>query len=232
MKYDIKNRLEAGERLAEKINLNEWENPLILALPRGGVPIAHVLSERLRLNWNVLLVKKIGSPNYPEFAIGALAENDPPLWNQWALDRLGYSPADLKNELKKAKEKITTQARKWRKGSPLPSLERRDIFLVDDGLATGMTMKVAIQFLRRKKVNRIGIIVPVTSSSAKAEVRSAVDAVIDLVTPEPFISVSLAYEDFTQVTDLIVSNLLERKKTNGFSSLKEDLPTESSTRTF
>lgn len=225
MDYKIKDRVDAGKKLAQKIKLGEWTDPYILALPRGGVPVAHTIASHLNLDWNILLVKKIGAPLHPEFAIGAVAEDDVPLWNQWALSRFGYSPKELDEEVRKAKMKISSYKKKWRKDRKLPELAHRDVLLVDDGLATGMTMKASIQYLRSQNVKRIGVLVPVASGFAKHEIEPTVESFICLEIPEPFSSVSLAYQDFTQVSDSTVTQLLnERNKLKPFERRQVQIP--------
>lgn len=206
------NRKEAGEILAKRLlSERKWEGALVLALPRGGVPIGREVADELGLPLDVLLVKKIGAPNQSEFAIGAMPEDEQPIWDQSSISQLDLSEKDLQEAAEISRRKILDQAIKWRH-EPL-KIKSKTVIVVDDGLATGLTMVAAVQFLKRQKVSKIIIAVPVASSSSMDSLKPLVDEIVALQIPEPFFSVGQWYKDFTQVTDEMVTDLLD-KKTN------------------
>lgn len=204
----IKNRETAGRLLAQELKRMEWQDTLILALPRGGVPVAAEIAKELNLPWDLLLVKKIGAPGQPEFAIGAISENENPVWDYASISLLSIQKSNLDKLVEKTRDKILEQAKKWRKGRIPLSVKNQTVIVVDDGLATGMTMHAAVKFLRHQGVEKIVIAVPVASRSAEDSFRTEVDQVIALQTPEPFFSVGQWYEDFEQVTDETVASFL------------------------
>ncbi len=206
----LENRKEAGQRLAERLKSESttWRNAIILALPRGGVPVAHEISKQLGLPLDVLLVKKIGAPNQPEFAIGAISETSEPIWNAQALSKMNLDDEELSALAKEAQKKIQAQTRRWRRDRKPLSPTNRTVLLVDDGIATGMTVKAAIELLKKQGAKKVILAVPVSSSSAKRELEPLVDQLIVLETPTPFYSVGQWYNDFSQVSDDLVTKVL------------------------
>jgi putative phosphoribosyl transferase len=204
----LKDRETAGQLLAQKLKNADWKEASVLALPRGGVPIAWEIAKELKLPLDVLLVKKIGEPDQPEFAIGAVSEDEHPIWNQESLSALGLEKRKLHDLSENTRKIILEQAKKWRKGRAPLDVKDKTIILVDDGLATGMTMHAAVEFLKRRGVKKIVIAAPVASRSAVDSFKTKVDQIVVLQIPEPFFSVGQWYEDFTQVTDETVTNIL------------------------
>ncbi|MCB0390895.1 MAG: erythromycin esterase family protein [Bdellovibrionales bacterium] len=206
----IKNRKTAGILLSEKLKSNNFEdtNTLVLALPRGGVPVAYEVAKSLNLPLDVLFVKKVGAPDQPELAIGAIAEEGDPVWNRENMNLFDLTKNDLKKLAELAKQTILKQTQNWRSAIKSLEVKGKNVILVDDGLATGMTMQAAIDFLVRKKVKSITVAVPVSSQGAKESLKNKVDDVVVLYTPEPFYSVAQCYADFSQVSDKEVTDLL------------------------
>lgn len=204
----LKNRETAGRLLAEKLKRKKWSKTVVLAIPRGGVPVGIEIAKQLKLPFDIILVKKIGAPEQPEFAIGAICENQQPLWNKEIVAMLGLQKEDMEALVEKTRLKILEQSKKWRVARTSLTLKDRTIILVDDGLATGQTLMAAVEYLKQQQVTKIVIAVPVSSVSSLEEFRNLVDQIIVLDTPEPFFAISQWYEDFSQVTDDLVTEIL------------------------
>lgn len=207
----IKNRRVAGQQLAKKLKEGRWSNTLVLALPRGGVPVAAEVAAELKLPWDVLLVKKVTAQKNSELAIGAVSEYEEPIWNDEGVSFLKLTPPQLKGSIERTRQRIKEQSRKWRQGRERLPVQGRTVVVVDDGMATGLTMLAAVEFLIRGKARKIVVAVPVASESAKDLLSKKADRTVVVHTPEPFVSVSQWYEDFTQTTDEEVTTLLARE---------------------
>lgn len=225
----LKDRESAGKELAQVLKGEKWENTTILALPRGGVPIAWEIAKQLELPWDLLLVKKIGAPHQPEFAIGAICEDDRPLWNQESVSWLNLTDNDKESLAKKTHEKILKQAEQWRGGREPQNFEGKNLIIVDDGLATGMTMHAAVDYLKRQGANKVVIAVPVAAKSSVESFKDKVDKIITLQTPEPFFAVGNWYEDFDQVTNKVVTNLLNNDIDDGETFKAVKIPAQDAT---
>lgn len=215
----VPNRREAGRRLAEKLSAYA-NNPeaIVLALPRGGVPVAYEIARALNLPLDVYLVRKLGIPGHPEVAMGAIAE-DVPIYDYSGevtiVDENVVQTCDIDREQIRAiaareKAELRWRERCYRHFRPLLKIRDRIVILVDDGIATGLTMHAAITALYRHQPKSITIAVPVAAQSVIRQLKTQVDNIICLVAPTSFYSVSLWYEDFGQTTDREVCDLLER----------------------
>ena len=211
MKWTFENRRQAGRLLAAEFILSdkEKENSIILALPRGGVPVAFEIAQALNISLDVLIVRKIGHPLQSELAVGAICEDEDPIWNDQILSRTGLEPDDLIHTLKKEKNKIRQQTETFRQGRRLPSLTKKVVIVVDDGLATGFTMLTAVKYLKKKGVAKIIVAVPVGAGSSARQLRAKIDELIILENREDLMSVGQWYGDFTQVSDQEVVELLK-----------------------
>jgi putative phosphoribosyl transferase len=205
----FRNRQQAGQQLAEELKKKNYENPLILALPRGGVPVAAEVARRLHAPLEVLLVRKLGAPFQPELALGAICEDSPPLWKDSLLYQTGLEPDDLGACLEQEKAKILKQKKLFRQGRPLQALSGRTLIVVDDGLATGATMEAAVRYLKHLAVNRLVVAVPVGAAAAIANLRGKTNEVIVLQSPVDLMSIGQWYEDFSQVSDSKVIDILK-----------------------
>ena len=214
-------RTEAGRILAKKTLLEEWKGARVLALPRGGVPVAAPLAERLGCALEVLLVRKVGAPFQPEFALGAVAEGGFVFWNEGAIRRESVEEAERAEVLGRERRKIEEQKRKFRSSRALDSVSGQAVLLVDDGAATGATMKAAIGAMKDQGAARIGVVLPVCAAETARELRALGAQVITELEPERLISVGMWYRDFTQVEDEEVLGLLKK-----FEPREADAPPE------
>lgn len=201
------NRNDAGRRLAEKIRGNGINGfTTILGLPRGGVPVAAEVARLLEAPLDVLVVRKLGHPANPELALGAVAEDGVRVLNHDLAD----SVRDLSDRVHAESLEVRKRVRRFRGGRPLPPLHGRTAILVDDGLATGASMQAAILAVRQKHPARIVVAVPVGPPEVLQSVNAVADQVICLQSPEIFSAVGEFYQEFEQVTDEDVEQLLKQ----------------------
>lgn len=206
------NRKDAGEQLAQQLLPLKKENPLILAIPRGGVPVAVEVARRLQADLDIMIVKKIGAPTNPELAIGAICEDGRPWLNSRIVGLLGIKTATLKHLADEKEEEVRSQARRLRGSRPPMSVTGRTVILIDDGIATGATTLAAIYLLRAQSPEKIIVATPVAPASSIEEIEKASDGVVCLKTPYPFYAVGDWYEDFPQVQDAEVLRLLQQQR--------------------
>ena len=198
----FRNREEAGRMLADE--LRQYRNDptgLILALPRGGVAVGYQLSLALHLPLDVFMTRKIGAPDNPEYAIGAVAETGSLYLNQEAISSFGLSRHELERLIHVQEKEIARRKELYRQGRPLPQLTGRTVLLVDDGIATGSTFLASALAIRSLQPRRLVGVIPVGPPSTIREVRPHVDELVVLMTPEPFEAVGNFFVDFTQVED-------------------------------
>lgn len=201
-------RQDAGERLADLLERRVASGALLLALPRGGVPVAAVIAQRLGLEVDVMLVRKLGVPGHEELAMGAIATGGIEVLNHELVAQLGISPAAIERVKQKEAQEIARRERAYRGSRPMPQLAGREVVLVDDGLATGATMRAAVLALRQHRPRRIVVAVPVAPPDTVQLLEEEADEVICPLTPELFLGVGNWYEDFRQVSDDEVRTLL------------------------
>jgi erythromycin esterase len=208
----FKNRQQAGLRLASRFNFHSLTRPIVIALPRGGVPVAYEIAKTLKAPLTVLAVRKIGDPANPEYGLGAVTENGVYWIDTHALRLSGAKESDVKNTLLKEYAELERRVSRYRNNEPLPRLEGRSVIVVDDGIAMGVTAKVACHYLKEHKAKEIILAAPVCSPDSAAMLRPEVDRFICLSEPQHFSSVGRFYEDFTQTTDRQVVELLQKSK--------------------
>ena len=202
-------RNDAGQQLAEALCELSLEEPLILALPRGGVPIAHQVSKRLGAPMDLLLVRKIGMPGNPEFGLGAVAENGIQVIDKQAVHATATGEIQLQEAIEKAQQELVGQVEKYRSHmEPLP-ISGRTVVIVDDGLATGGTAIAASLAAKEAGARNVVIAVPVGSEDVAQRLESYADEVVCLYTPHPLYSVGMWYDDFSQVEDKQVTQMLQ-----------------------
>ncbi|MCR4326561.1 MAG: phosphoribosyltransferase family protein [Candidatus Roizmanbacteria bacterium] len=203
----FEDRIDAGRRLADALISLVTPDSIVCVLPRGGVPIGFVIASMLKLPLTVLVARKLGYPPQPEFAIGAIAEGNVKVLNTSTIARLSVTKDGLAQIIKNEKKELNRRVLIYRHGTKL-KLNGKAILLVDDGIATGLTMKAAIKALRRYAVKRILCAVPVSSPAAAHELTHLVDRFVSLYTPHDFGPVSKHYRTFPQTTDQEVCDAL------------------------
>lgn len=203
-------RRHAGKALAEALRDRPMHEPLLLALPRGGVPVAYEISLALQYPLELLLVRKIGAPGHEEYAVGAVVEGDPPRWvkGEDLLRQLHVAPGWFEQRLAEQLQEIERRRARYSGRQPLASRRGRDLILVDDGLATGNSVRAALQALREDGPRRIILAVPVGPPATVEKLRPLVDELVCLLTPADFHSVGHYYRDFHQLDDQEVLDLL------------------------
>jgi putative phosphoribosyl transferase len=204
-------RVEAGRLLADQLGVYAGRADIIvLALPRGGVPIAYQISTRLRVPLDIFLVRKLGAPGQPELAMGAIATGGARVLNDDVIRYLGVSSEVIEAVARAEQVELERREQAYRGDRPSPDLHGRIVILVDDGLATGSSMRAAIAAVRTQQPARIVVAVPVAARETCEELKREVDEIICLRTPEPFSAVGLWYDDFSQTSDEEVRDLLAR----------------------
>ena len=205
----FRDRREAGRQLAKL--LNEYAHRpdvLVLALPRGGVPVGFQVARALGAPLDVLLVRKLGVPGHEELAMGAVASGGVRVLNQDVVEHLNIPFRIVERVTAKELGELERRERAYRRDRPQPELGERTLILVDDGLATGSTMRAAVLALRRRGPRKIVVAVPTASPQTCADLRSDADEVICAITPEPFYAVGIWYRDFSEISDDEVRRLL------------------------
>ena len=224
----IRDRRDAGRLLAEKLAAYaNRPDALVLALPRGGVPVAYEVARALGAPLDVFVVRKLGVPGYEELAIGAVATGGVRVLNDQLVERLGIPEQMIDAVAARELQELARRERRYRGGRPPPDVRGRTVILVDDGLATGASMHAAIEALRQQKPTRIVVAVPTASPEICEEMNTKADDVICAITPEPFQAVGRWYQDFSQTTDEEVEALLSQRNVPDNSRVTE-MPTADS----
>ncbi|PIU33150.1 phosphoribosyl transferase [Candidatus Woesebacteria bacterium CG_4_10_14_0_2_um_filter_39_14] len=207
------NRFEAGKKLASKLlttlDLTPNSSLVVLAIPRGGVIIGSQLSSVLKCPLEVIMTKKIGAPGNPELAIGAVGPIGEPVIDETLAARLGADENYLKSKILNLKSELANRFREYRGDKPTLDLKNKVVVITDDGVATGSTMKAAIEIIRQESPQKIIVAVPVIAKDTLKEIENLADEVIYLKAPDLFFAVGQFYQDFKQVTDEEVKELLK-----------------------
>jgi len=207
----FENRSDAGRRLSSRLQQYKGRHDVIvLALPRGGVVIGDEIAQAINAPLNVIIVRKIGFPGQPELAVGAVAESGSVVLNEDLMAEGRLSRDLLKREIDHQKDEIAKRVFLYRSGKGLPSLNDTTVILVDDGVATGATIKAAISALKDEKVAKLVVALPVGPPETVGVLRQMVDELVCLETPFVFRAVSAYYYDFTQVSDDQVVSILRK----------------------
>lgn len=212
----FRNRQHAGQRLAEALSdyrdmpLHGEPAPVVLALPRGGVPVGYEVARQLSAPLDVFIVRKLGVPGYPEYAMGALASGGVRVMNDEVVRQLGIDQASIDRIAAAEQQELERRERAYRGDRPRPALAGRSVILVDDGLATGATMRAAVRAVRAQGPARLIVAVPVAAADSADDLAREVDRLVAVATPEPFFGVGRWYDDFSQTDDREVTALLER----------------------
>ncbi|MEO1744721.1 MAG: phosphoribosyltransferase [Cyanobacteria bacterium J06629_9] len=212
MKTRFRDRTQAGRALATQLMAYANQpDTLVLGLPRGGVPVAYEVSQALNLPLDICLVRKLGAPGHKELAMGAIASDGVRVLNYDVLSWLAISDKTLEHVAAHELRELQRRDRVYRGDRPRPQIRDRTVIVVDDGLATGATMKAALEVLRSQQPKKIVVAVPVAPRSACQELSVEGIQVVCLATPEPFYAIGLWYENFSQTTDEQVRALLARQ---------------------
>src|SRR5215217_3762274 len=202
-------RYDAGRQLAERLRVYaNRPDTIVLALPRGGVPVGYEVARALHIPFDVFLVRKLGVPGHEELAMGAIASDGVRVLNEEVVQNLGISEAVIDTVAAIERRELSRRERLYRGSQPPPEVRGKTVILVDDGLATGSTMRAAVEALRQLRAARIVVATPVAAPSVCDAFQELVDEMVCSITPEPFYAVGLWYEEFGQTSDDEVRRLL------------------------
>jgi putative phosphoribosyl transferase len=206
----FRDRRDAGARLGEALaHLKSQDDLVVLALPRGGVPVGYEVARALGAPLDVFVVRKLGTPGQEELAMGALASGGTRVLNDGVVQALGIAPDAIEAVTAQERQELERRERLYRGARPAQAVEDRTVILVDDGLATGSTMRAAAAALRQRQPRAIVVAVPVAAAATCRELGEEVDGIVCLSTPEPFLAVGQWYADFSQTSDDEVRQLLQ-----------------------
>jgi putative phosphoribosyl transferase len=213
----FENREAAGRALARGLaTYADREDVVVLGLPRGGVPVAYEVAEAIGAPLDVFVVRKLGVPGHPELAMGAIATGGVQVLNLEVVREFGLSNHALENVIAVERRELQRRERSYRGGLPARTVRGKTVILVDDGLATGSSMRAAVLAVRKLQPARIVVAVPVAPLSVFRDFRGIADGVVCAATPEPFVAVGGFYENFDQTTDEEVRELLSSSAGKAF----------------
>jgi putative phosphoribosyl transferase len=211
----FKNRTEAGRLLAEPLmKYADRDDVIVLGLPRGGVPVAFEVAKKLHAPLDVIVVRKLGVPGWEELAMGAIASGGVRVLNEQVIRAYRIGPDAVEGAVAVQTRELQRREQAYRGHSGVPEIKGKIILLIDDGIATGSTIRAAVQALRQQDPKKIVIAVPTASSDSCAMLEPMVDELISLMVPEEFNAVGQWYENFSQTTDLEVTQLLALTASN------------------
>src|SRR5579863_5765983 len=196
-----RDRADAGRRLAVRLARFAHQSAVVLALPRGGVPVAEVIAERLPAPLDVFVVRKIGAPGNPEYGLGAVTEGGTVFLDGERIAALGLAPADLAGEIRRQTQEVESRVRRLRGSTSSHALEGATVIVVDDGLATGGTARAAVRALRTRRPARVVLAVGVAAVDAYELLAREVDELVCPCVPQGFWAVGEWYQDFSEVSD-------------------------------
>ena len=204
-------RHDAGRRLSEILTQYASQpNLLVLGLPRGGVPVAYEVARALHAPLDVFIVRKLGFPGHPELAMGAIASGGVRILDERLIDAHEIPDEEIERVTAAEQRELERREKSYRDDRPSPDVRGHTVILIDDGLATGSTMRAAVQALRQEGARRVVVAVPIAPPDTCDAMRHEVDDIICAITPEPFLAVGIWYADFSETTDEEVRDLLAR----------------------
>lgn len=204
----FRDRNDAGQQLADRLKEEAYEDPLVLALPRGGVPVAAQVAAALNAPLEVFVARKVGAPGQPEFGIGAIAEDGGEIVVTGAGERLGIGDEQMRRLADNERAELSRRVKAYRGSQPLPDVRGHDVVLIDDGLATGVTAEAALRALRRRRPRRLVLAAPVCPPDTFQRLSDLADDVISLETPPDLGGIGAWYDDFSQTSDDEVVSIL------------------------
>jgi putative phosphoribosyl transferase len=211
-RHRFQDRRQAGRDLARHLEHLRPDDPIVLALPRGGVPVGYEVASALSARFDVLVARKVGAPGHREYGIGAVSELGGETVNRDAVAQLGLSGADWHDLVERERGEMTSRIRRFRGDRPLPALTGESVIVVDDGLATGVTAEAALEGVASQRPSRVTLAVPVGAADAAARLSRIADEVVCPHRPDPFTAVGAWYEQFDQTSDGEVIGLLEQAR--------------------
>jgi putative phosphoribosyl transferase len=214
-KTPFKNRVDAGQQLARALEQYRQEGPIVLGLPRGGVPVAFEVARALNAPLDVCVVRKLGAPVQPELGIGAVSEGGVIFVDESTRQLAGVSEPELQALIQKKRAEVEARVQRFRRDAPSLELRNHTVIVVDDGIATGGTAKASLEAIRRRGATKIILAVPVASAESLRELAPFADAVVCLHAKDPFYAVGLWYDDFSATTDEEVVVLLDEARRTG-----------------
>jgi len=216
LKIPFPDRVQAGEALAERLAQDgNWQDALVLALPRGGVPVAFEVAQRLGLELDILVVRKLGVPGNPELAMGAIASGGVRVMNDDIVHYIHISKAEIDGTVAQETHELLRRERAYRGDRPRPAIEGRAVILVDDGLATGATMRAAVQAVRKMSAGSVTVAVPVAAPDSVALLEPLAERIVCLYLPHDLYAIGRWYQNFDQTSDRQVMDLLQRAWSKG-----------------
>lgn len=213
----FKDRVDAGQQLAAKLHQLASRDLVVLGLPRGGVPVAAEVAQALGAPLDIIIVRKLGAPFQPEFALGALGEEGVRVMNPEALGYAVATPDELSATEERERQEIARRALRFRRGRERRALDGRVAVIVDDGIATGSTARAACQVARALGAEHVVLAVPVAPEGWEARIGDDADEMISVATPSWFFAIGQFYEDFAQTSDAEVAACLDRYAGDGTS---------------
>ena len=208
----FKDRAEAGKKLAEALNAFRGSDLVVLGIPRGGVVVAGEVAKALEAPLDIVVARKIGAPGEPEFALGAVTQEGDVVMDRQGAESYGATPGFLDHHVRKAREEVNERLRKLRGDAPYPPLEGRVVLIVDDGIATGSSMRAAVISAKKRAPRELVVAVPVAPREAVEALRKEATKVVCLETPGAFSAVGEFYRDFGQVEDEEVVRILSESR--------------------
>jgi putative phosphoribosyl transferase len=207
----FRNRRDAGRELAARLTTMEWVDPVVLGLPRGGVPVAFEVAKALGAPLEVFVARKVGAPGHEEFGIGAIAEGSADAVMSDSAAMVGVGTTLFEELVRREQVELQRRVEMYRGTRPLPSIAGRDVIVVDDGLATGVTAEAALRALRTMSPNRVVLAVPVAAPDTVERLSEVADEIVTVLAPEGFMAVGSWYQDFSPTSDREVIHLLGEK---------------------
>ncbi|MFC1465259.1 MAG: phosphoribosyltransferase [Candidatus Brachytrichaceae bacterium NZ_4S206] len=212
--YYFRDRSQAGQLLARRLRrYTGRDDVIVLALPRGGVPVAYAIASALNVPLDVFVVRKLGVPGEEELAMGAIASGGVRVLSQELIEELGLTDEDVERVAARELAELQRRERVFRGDRPFPDLEGKTVILVDDGIATGATMRAAIRAVRAHRPARVSVAVPVGAPQALEALQDEADELICLLSPEVLMGIGAWYQDFSQLSDAEVMAYLQRSRT-------------------